>query len=262
MSILSLGFLLLAFLLFSYNSDQNVKLESLGEIVDASTSSVALYRLGYVDAQNLDKKMYMTLDLTEKPNFNYFNLKKLHGGEFWDPKVCSQMIHLVTENYIVLSNSFVKAESGDFETRIYIFDLQNKTLNSYKSPIPVQKLFYNGESFFILSKERRAEANWKLYKLDTETAALTLAKEYKQYFYKEIYDNYTLVTATSALAWCDVLSSKCIYDEDFDFTNNKKEEIIINKKAGNVFGVDIYFGKEKIFELSEKDRVRYFILGK
>jgi hypothetical protein len=264
---------LAAVIFFTRNSDdrvinitdqkvlENYNLETESTKVPREHVGISLFEKSFLDESKNEKKIYLTLDANESKDFekilSSLNLKKLHTNSFWDPKVCSQMIRVLGDRYIVLSDSFIEKynESG-FRTYMFIYDMQENTLISSQVPISIQKLFYNGVSYFGLSYDGKDDV-WRLYKINIAEQKLELAKRYESGFVKS---SQTLITATDTLVWCDPLNSDCAYDTEFDF---KQDDPLFEKILGstNPFELYLFYNKQKVLELKESYKLRSFDIG-
>jgi hypothetical protein len=185
--------------------------------------------------------------------------------KYLDPNTYSAVVDVAIdpedfddEDYdIVLSDSFIEKynESG-FRTYMFIYDMQENTLISSQVPISIQKLFYNGVSYFGLSYDGKDDV-WRLYKINIAEQKLELAKRYESGFVKS---SQTLITATDTLVWCDPLNSDCAYDTEFDF---KQDDPLFEKILGstNPFELYLFYNKQKVLELKESYKLRSFDIG-
>jgi hypothetical protein len=234
---------------------------------------ISLFEKTFTDQEGAEKKVYFASDYTQNQDFFKKNIKEvnaniknLHTNPFWDPKRCSQMIHVIGPDKIIFSDSFV--EQGDvssFLTFVYVFDLKDNTLTSYRVPISIQKMFFDGQNFFAISQNKK-DNFWRLYSFDFQTGQLLLRKVYTPALNKaegrpDISEKKLgLITATDTLAWCDPLSSACSYDTTFNFI---KEDTGLDKLTSftNPFELTLTYQKSKILEFTKDDNLRTYVIG-
>lgn len=238
-----------------------------------SERQISLFEKTFTDQEGAEKKVYFATDYTKNQEFFKKNIKEvnaniknLHTNPFWDPKRCSQMIHVIGSGEIIFSDSFV--EQGDmtsFLTFVYVFNLKENTLTSYKVPISIQKMFFDGQNFFAISQNKKDNL-WRLYSFDFQTNQLILRKVYTSALNKTegrpdmLENNLGLITSTDTLAWCDPLSSACSYDTTFNFIS---EDIGLDKQTNfaNPFELMLIYKKNKILEFTKDDNLRTYVVG-
>jgi hypothetical protein len=67
-----------------------------------SERQISLFEKTFTDQEGAEKKVYFATDYTQNQDFFKkntkevnANIKNLHTNPFWDPKRCSQMIHVI-----------------------------------------------------------------------------------------------------------------------------------------------------------------------
>jgi hypothetical protein len=252
----------------NYNLPENSLLN-----LPESERQISLFEKTFTDQEGAEKKVYFATDYTQNQDFFKKNskevnasIKNLHTNPFWDPKRCSQMIHVIGSDEIIFSDSFV--EQGDmtsFLTFVYVFNLKDNTLTSYKVPISIQKMFFDGQNFFAISQNKK-DNFWRLYSFDFQTNKLILRKVYTSALNKAenrldpTENNLGLITATSTLVWCDLLNSACSYDTTFNFI---KEDDNLDEITSftNPFELSLIYQNNKILEFTKDDNLRTYVVG-
>ena len=211
-------------------------------------SNIGLY-VKKTDNHNI----YITLDISRAENPNGW--RRMHGGDFWDPKRCIQMQSVIAEDFLLLSDVTQSRDSkgkNHLVYRLFLFDLERNRLLEATTHKKIQKIYSDGKNFFIMTQKN--EATLSLYMLSPHSKKIKHKKNY------QIPLGYSLDRLATTIRWCNAVTGTCNETTEHAFVD-KKAGLTEKRNAVDVFNVQLSVDGESILDSSTEDGLRAFVIG-
>ena len=202
-------------------------LERLALFEQKKDGKISLYEYGFEDAKGDSKKIYLTLDESEAKNIKYRNgLKKLHINDFWSPDRCLGILSQSGPEYLVFSDSFIDDPvKKNYINFIYIYNIYKNKLESFRTDIPAEKLFFVDNNFYFLAKDKA------IYKIDINNIKIILEKDLSLEYLENAKNT----------------------------QENKKFLLDLKPESGSA--IKVFYQNKNILELFKEEGFKYFIIG-
>jgi hypothetical protein len=167
-----------------------------------------------------NESLYFSLDAsyfstsTLKSFINSNELEVLYKSDFFDPKRCAGMlIFSEKDNIFFVEATYSQTKERKISTYFYVFNTTTKTLRRYSLDVGIQKEYRkNGEIYLISKSENKNNLlQYVLHTFSFDDKNLVLKKD--RVFTPE--KDYSLITATTTLTWCDFITGGCIAEDSY-----------------------------------------------